>query len=108
MLNHADFKYFNDKQTVAVPKETVSINSVISLKKHESVAYAPQQVEIFTFSVCFSSNKYQTLTLGASTLSERDKWMDKIIYNMDFNLDGLGSATKLTWVQLKTGIFLEI
>ena len=51
MLNHADFKYFNDKQTVAVPKETVSISSVISLKKHESVAYAPQQVEVkFSFS----------------------------------------------------------
>jgi hypothetical protein len=47
MLNHADFKYFNDKQTVAVPKETVSISSVISLKKHESVAYAPQQVEVW-------------------------------------------------------------
>jgi len=103
MLNHADFKYFNDKQTVAVPKETVAISSVISLKKHESVAYAPQQVEIFTFNVCYKTNKYQTLTLGASTHSERDKWMDKIIYNLDFNLEGLGSATKLTWVQLKTG-----
>ena len=50
MLNHADFKYFNDKQTVAVPKETVSISSVISLKKHESVAYAPQQVEVWLYS----------------------------------------------------------
>ena len=49
MLNHADFKYFNDKQTVAVPKETVAISSVISLKKHESVAYAPQQVEVWLF-----------------------------------------------------------
>ena len=50
MLNHADFKYFNDKQTVAVPKETVAISSVISLKKHESVAYAPQQVEVWLHS----------------------------------------------------------
>ena len=60
-------------------------------------------LQIFTFNVCYKTNKYQTLTLGASTQSERDKWMDKIIYNLDFNLDGLGSATKLTWVQLKTG-----
>jgi hypothetical protein len=60
-------------------------------------------LQIFTFNVCYKTNKYQTLTLGASTQSERDKWMDKIIYNLDFNLEGLGSATKLTWVQLKTG-----
>ena len=87
-----------------MPKETISIGSVISLKKHENVAYAPQQVEIYTFNVCYKTTKYQTLTLGASTQAERDKWMDKIIYNLDYNLEGLGSATKLTWVQLKTGM----
>ena len=65
-------------------------------------------LQIFTFNVCYKTNKYQTLTLGASTQSERDKWMDKIIYNLDFNLEGLGSATKLTWVQLKTGELLHI
>ena len=103
VLNHADFRYFNDKQTVAIPKETVPVTGILSLRRHESTAFAHQQVEIYTFDVCYLTNKFQTLTLGAATASERDKWMDKIIYNLDVNLEGLGSATKLTWVQLKTG-----
>ncbi len=82
VLNHADFKYFNDKQTVAIPKETIGINTVLSLQKHCGEAFAQSNVEIFTFNLAYFSNKHQILTLGAASVSERDKWMDKIIHNL--------------------------
>ena len=88
VLDHADFKYFNDKQTVAIPKETVTIKSILSLSKFNSVSYNSQQVEIFTFNVTYMTNKHHVLSLGAATPSEREKWMDKIVHSLDYKLTG--------------------
>ena len=103
VLDHADFKYFNDKQTVAIPKETVTIKSILSLSRFKSVTYNSQQVEIYTFNIAYMTNKHHVLSLGAATPSERDKWMDKIVHSLDYKLPGMGPANKLCLTQLKTG-----
>ncbi len=114
ILGNGDFRYFNDK-TIAVPKESVPINAILSLRKHEHVSFAsPSNVEIHTFDISYimpsGGGKHTILTLGATTYNEREKWMDKLIQSLDFKLTKVSPTfvdkaemTRLTWVNLKTG-----
>ena len=36
-LDHGHLKYFNDKQMVAVPKESIPLASIVCLRKHEGI-----------------------------------------------------------------------
>ena len=36
-LDHGHLKYFNDKQMVAIPKESIPLASIVCLRKHEGI-----------------------------------------------------------------------
>ena len=80
-LDHGHLKYFNDRQNVAMPKESIPLVSIVSLRKHQGVAYDSNRVEIYTFTISYlgSDNKKRIeMTFGAPSPTERDKWMDII------------------------------
>ena len=64
-----------------MPKESIPLASIVSLRKHQGVAYDSNRVEIYTFTISYlgSDNKKRIeMTFGAPSPTERDKWMDII------------------------------
>jgi hypothetical protein len=57
MLNQGDFKYFNDKQTLAIPKEVVPVTSILSLKKHLLMLHIRSKFTLSTSTTCWPSTR---------------------------------------------------
>ena len=101
VLTNVDFCYFNDKYSLAIPKEQISLHSLLSLSRHSEVELDEDgSTSYHTFDVAFSvtpqgksgftkSSKYRVYrerTFGAVTLQERDTWIDRITQSLSIKL----------------------
>ena len=98
VLTNVDFCYFNDKYSLAIPKEKISLFSLLSLTRYTE----PEQdedgtTEYYCFEIAFSvnpsgkgtynrSSKYIVRTFGALSVQDRDTWVDRITQSLSRKL----------------------
>jgi hypothetical protein len=57
VLGNGNFRFFNDKHSLAIPKEVIYLNSILSLRKHESPAVSgpgDDGTPLFCFDVVYA------------------------------------------------------
>ena len=98
VLTNVDFSYFNDKYSLAIPKEQISLYSLLSLTRHSYIEQDEDGItQYYTFDVAFSlsasgrssynkSAKYNIRTFGATTIQDRDTWIDRITQSLSRKL----------------------
>ena len=98
VLTNVDFSYFNDKCSLAIPKEQISLYSLLSLTRHPYVELDEDGASnYYTFDIAYSvsssgksgyikSAKYITRTFGAQSIQDRDTWIDKITQSLSRKL----------------------
>ena len=98
VLTNVDFSYFNDKCSLAIPKEQISLYSLLSLARHKEVELDEDgNTNYYTFDIAFSvsssgksgyikSAKYIIRTFGAQSIQDRDTWIDKITQSLSSKL----------------------
>ena len=96
VLTNVDFSYFNDKCSLAIPKEQISLYSLLSLTRHANVELDEDGASnYYTFDIAFSASgksgyiksaKYIIRTFGAQSIQDRDIWIDKITQSLSRKL----------------------
>ena len=101
VLTNVDFSYFNDKYSLAIPKEQISLHSILSISRHSEVETDEDaSTSFYTFDIAFSaspqaksgftkSSKYRVYkerTFGAVTAQDRDTWIDRITQSLSIKL----------------------
>ena len=112
VLTNVDFCYFNDKYSLAIPKEQISLHSLLSLSRHSEVDIDEDgNTSYYTFDIAFSvtpqgksgftkSSKYRVSrerTFGAITLQDRDTWIDRITQSLSIKLATFTMSTCSTY-----------
>ena len=95
VLTNVDFSYFNEEYSLAIPKEQLSLYSILSLSRHVRTESDENGEPIFyCFDIAFitealqvrgnysSSAKYVVRTFGATTTQDRDTWIDRITQSL--------------------------
>ena len=98
VLTNVDFSYFNDKYSLAIPKEQISLHSLLSLTRHiDTERDEDGEKEFYCFDIAFStspvkrgsyskSTNYMVRTFGATSVQDRDTWVDRICQSISANL----------------------
>ena len=118
VLANASISYFNQKDSMAEPKENILLKDVLSVNKRtEEEADEEGRVSlVYCFDLAFmaagektsltassSKQKMSIRTFGTASSSGRDVWIDKITQSLSYKLDNFSTkdCSKLGWVYLK-------
>ena len=104
VLTNVDFSYFNDKCSLAIPKEQISLYSLLSLTRQSDIEVDEDgSSNYYAFDIAFSvspsgkssyrnlgvtgkSAKYVVRTFGAQSIQDRDTWIDRITQSLSRKL----------------------
>ena len=108
VLTNVDFSYFNDKYSLAIPKEQISLHSLLSLTRHsETELDEDGKGQFYSFDIAFSVSptgksafsrtaKYVIRTFGAPSIQDRDTWIDRITQSLSRKLATFTMTNYLT------------
>ena len=119
VLGNGTFTYFDDKYSLAIPKEQIPISDILSVTKMSGgdnnngwlfdIGFAVGKTQLGLFSRGYYGTNHCVRTFVAMQESDRDLWVEKIVQNLsrslgNFSLLSLSSAyIRFTWVHMKTG-----
>ena len=113
VLANANLQYFNQKNSLADPKELVHLRDILSVSKRSVQEQGAENNTLFAFDVAFvaeNKSKLSVRTFAAQSISVRDVWTEKIAANLNqklsANLSHRGdSVVKFGWVYFKVRFF---
>ncbi|XP_040570761.1 arf-GAP with Rho-GAP domain, ANK repeat and PH domain-containing protein 2 isoform X2 [Lepeophtheirus salmonis] len=105
VLGNGNFQYFNDEDSLVIPKELITLSSLLCLNKIKKDSDS-DGFYCFDMSYCsLLSGKYSTKTFGARTYHEREVWLERIVQSLNYKLSNhsMTQSTRLGWAYLKIG-----
>ena len=105
VLGNGNFRYFNEKDSLAIPKELILLTSLLSLTKRP----LKDCDDFYCFDVAYTSNrtgKFEAKTFGARSTSERETWLEKLTQSLSYKLSNYSmcQSSRLGWAYLKRRI----
>ncbi|QQP38476.1 Uncharacterized protein FKW44_019054, partial [Caligus rogercresseyi] len=113
VLGNGNFQYFNDEDSLVIPKESISLNALLCINKIKKLEGGEDNEDgFYCFDLSYAasaSGKYALKTFGARTYHEREVWIEKIVQSLHYHLSthsmsrppiGFAGNWDSTWISL--------
>ena len=78
VLGEGKLSWFNEDTSLAIPKESFSLNNIFSLTKRAEKEVGPQQQELFCFDIAVLNSKEKFCVYLVGALTAHDRWFDEM------------------------------